>query len=410
MTNWHLPKEFNDKFCTRESVSSDNASLLWNRYYKHIDKGHNDKGWKNEVFTLLKGISQTAHNVDNYMNIFKFYYETESAHIVYKTASLTSRLLTGIGYSHPSEVSIYLSFINGIPIIPGSVIKGSLRSYYLKKQYNLITQGISSDGFEEIIFLENILEDNISNDQLPRPQNSIQRSIINYIQSDNSFEEFKISFHNIFGHKEAAGKVMFMDAFPDTFNFSQDIMTPHYSEYYQGREFPQDRLTVNPIKYLVIDNAIYNFWLINRTSRIGNNTLHELLFEMLQNQGLGAKTSNGYGRFKDAPSYHDTFKNYCTEVDRSLEEEYESHLSILKQLENKLDKKIEKNAIQELFNKFKEYINESPSEFPIEDRKIIAKKFLSLYQNEVLFNKKERRKQKQKDRESIIQRILDNKE
>jgi len=67
------------------------------------------------------------------------------------------------------------------------------------------------------------------------------------------------SHQPIFGPRGAAspsvGSVIFLDAIPiDPVQLKLDVMTPHYGPYYQGNEPPADWHNPVPVPFLVVDS------------------------------------------------------------------------------------------------------------------------------------------------------------
>src|SRR5439155_21782904 len=118
-----------------------------------------------------------------------------------------------------------LQHLYGIPIIPGSALKGLARSYaatedkevYIKKGDKLVPS-----------------------EELDCDHRDIKR---------------------IFGTEEKAGSIIFFDAFPKDgqAHFELDIMNPHYPEYYQGDKPPANNQNPIPIPFLTIAHTPFTF-------------------------------------------------------------------------------------------------------------------------------------------------------
>ena len=100
--------------------------------------------------------------------------------------------------------------------------------------------------------------------------------------------------------------VTFLDAFPgEPPRFKVDIMNPHYPEYYSGDKFPTDWQNPNPITFLTVEKAHYNFSILLKKSKYRDGDCDRLLKyakesleSALKELGVGAKTAVGYGYFK----------------------------------------------------------------------------------------------------------------
>ena len=168
------------------------------------------------------------------------------------------RLIIGLGNESVYETSMTLHHIYGIPYIPGSAIKGVTRSYVITTQFNS----------KETIALE-----------------------------DKQFVE-------IFGDQEHQGKVIFFEAFPtETPKIEPDIMNCHYDKYYQGSKTPPaDYLSPNPIFFLTVKDATFEFYLGMKAKHYNEDKdlfgkAKDWLEKALTTHGIGAKTSVGYGYF-----------------------------------------------------------------------------------------------------------------
>ena len=100
--------------------------------------------------------------------------------------------------------------------------------------------------------------------------------------------------------------MIFFDAFPvKEATISVDIMNPHYSNYYSGKEAPVDYNNPVPIHFLVVENTKFEFHIGIRKSQNDKEEVlvkeilqpaEKFLEESLKMVGIGAKTSAGYGR------------------------------------------------------------------------------------------------------------------
>ncbi len=95
---------------------------------------------------------------------------------------------------------------------------------------------------------------------------------------------------------------MFLDAFPEEDpKIGLDIMNPHYPKYYSDNEAPSDWQNPVPINFLTVENATFNFALaLNKKEKDRKllDTAVNWLKKAIQEHGVGAKTSVGYGYFK----------------------------------------------------------------------------------------------------------------
>jgi CRISPR-associated protein Cmr6 len=195
--------------------------------------------------------------------------------------SISWRLVIGLGASHPQETSMTLHHIYGIPYIPGSAIKGVTRHWAVLK-------------FAE---KKNKTEDMEFEKDIEKVSNALEKG------EDLELEVEKITFKDlieIFGTQEKQGKVIFFDAYPfEEIRLKIDVMNPHYPKYYLEGQPPADWQTPVPIKFLTVENTKFQFYLASKEQTLVEKA-RSLLLETIQNYGIGAKTSLGYGIFINA--------------------------------------------------------------------------------------------------------------
>lgn len=159
------------------------------------------------------------------------------------------RFVVGLGAAHVLETGITLHRLFGLPIIPGSALKGAA------KAYAQLVEGRTDDDPELVA---------------------------------------------VFGTTEQAGSVIFFDAIPlEVPKFQLDIMNPHYPNYYrtQGQNPPADWESPNPVFFLTVTEKPYRFAIAARSEQ-GNRLLdlaEKWLKGALTELGIGAKTSSDYG-------------------------------------------------------------------------------------------------------------------
>lgn len=181
------------------------------------------------------------------------------------------RLIVGLGNESVYETSMTLHHIYGIPYIPGSAVKGVLRSYMITENF---------DSYE---------------------QKALQ---------DKEFCDFFGCPKESYYKEERQGKVIFFDAFPtEPPTIEPDIMNPHYGDYYSDKKDssgnpipPADYLSPNPIFFLTVKGAEFDFYLGMKPKYYSEDKVllgkaEEWLKEALTTHGIGAKTAVGYGYF-----------------------------------------------------------------------------------------------------------------
>ena len=166
------------------------------------------------------------------------------------------RFVVGLGGGSVLETSMTLHRLYGIPIIPGSALKGVARAY-----------------------AETALDEKPDDDEVVK----------------------------IFGKPPQAtplqtGEIIFFDAIPCTRPiFKLDIMNPHYPDYYQGNDPPADWQNPRPIYFLTVEATEFLFAVAARRDE-GKDYVEKAktwLEKGLAELGIGAKTAAGYGYFEE---------------------------------------------------------------------------------------------------------------
>ncbi|MCB9282940.1 MAG: type III-B CRISPR module RAMP protein Cmr6 [Lewinellaceae bacterium] len=230
-----------------------------------------------------------------------------------KRLAIDNRLIAGLGGASVFETSMTLHHIYGIPYLPGSSIKGLVRSW---------------------IIINCFLPGQQSKEEGKRGKEAEKAAMKNVL------------FAYIFGtdtegpeKKAHRGKVIFFDAYPQSPPVIEtDVMNVHYPKYYGGQgKPPADHDSPNPIHFLTISKCDANrqplefsFALATRenpgitdgTLKNGMEALckkdgdwrkglsaestildvaHYWLHSALTSHGIGAKTAVGYGYFHQHP-------------------------------------------------------------------------------------------------------------
>jgi CRISPR-associated protein Cmr6 len=163
------------------------------------------------------------------------------------------RLIVGLGAENVLETGITLHHTYGVPMIPGSALKG-LAAHYCDRE-------LGSD-----------------------------------FRKGNSYHQ------TIFGTTEDSGHVVFHDAWicPGSKGLVRDVMTPHHGKYYLTPEAnaPTDFDDPNPVTFLSVTGK-FRLAVSCQNQEWADFTL-KLLKAALKDWGIGGKTSSGYGRMDTA--------------------------------------------------------------------------------------------------------------
>lgn len=166
------------------------------------------------------------------------------------------RLLVGLGGENVLETGITLHHTYGMPVIPGSALKG-LATHYCSREWGLHNQELREGG---------------------------------------------VHYRTIFGTTEDSGHVIFHDSWvcPGSKGLVMDVLTPHHGDYYSGKSgaAPTDFDDPNPVAFL---SVVGRFRLaVSCQDRAWADFTLRLLKSALKEWGVGGKTNSGYGRM-DAP-------------------------------------------------------------------------------------------------------------
>jgi CRISPR-associated protein Cmr6 len=169
-------------------------------------------------------------------------------------AKPTWRFVVGLGGASVLETGMTLHHLYGIPIIPGSALKGLARAY-----------AETAEG--------------------KTPNDPTVVAVFGKPPRSTPLE---------------SGEIIFFDAIPvSPLRFKLDVMTSHFQKYYQGNEPPADWQDPNPIYFLTVQNTKFLFAVAARRKESKDyvSTAMNWLKKGLEELGIGAKTAAGYGYF-----------------------------------------------------------------------------------------------------------------
>ncbi|KAF2956647.1 hypothetical protein AS160_04435 [Marinitoga sp. 38H-ov] len=151
--------------------------------------------------------------------------------------------LIGAGIPSIDEVGFYWSRNLGLPIIPGTTLKGAFRKFLELKNSTFID--------------------------------------------------------SIFGKEDNKGDAIFLDTIPiDNIELGKEFQAPHFQNYYSKNKAPNDIYNPVPINYLSVFKGKFRLdIIIEKNNDEIFKEIESNIKEFLEFYGLGAKTSMGYGRF-----------------------------------------------------------------------------------------------------------------
>lgn len=248
--------------------SPTNASLWLNKYIRE-QKGDGQESTAKQ--DLVNRVSQIE-----VPDIYKYFYQdmwlksletSGDKYFEKRFIEISGRMIIGLGAESVLETSITLHRTYGVPYIPGSALKGLAASYAHRSM---------GEGWNK--------------------------------EKKNKDKNKKIGeAHKLmFGSQDSAGYVIFHDALyvPNSYGktpLRPDILTVHHQKYYEGKgNAPADWDSPVPIPLLSAQGQ----YLLAVSANSGNvefdKKIAELAVEVLKlalrDEGIGAKTSSGYGR------------------------------------------------------------------------------------------------------------------
>ncbi|MGI6387349.1 MAG: type III-B CRISPR module RAMP protein Cmr6 [Desulfomonilia bacterium] len=274
--------------------NSTNYGLYFNKYVAIDDSRFEVRDnartiWKDRYDACMKSVGgkQTRQHLNNRhlsQHGFCRMWEQKGWLTIILHAKLVSPMILGLGENHPGETGMLFDRNLGIPYIPASSIKGVVRLAHivclLKNEHGIwLDMNTLRDRFD-------LFEDK-------------DRQV--FLK-----ENEKTRIPHLFGQTEeepsTKGAVIFLDAYPiDIPPLKIDIMNPHYTDYYNGKRSPTEDQNPNPLKFLAVDEGVeFVFRAIVKPLEHYKDTQTELAAayrQALVQEGIGAKTALGYGRF-----------------------------------------------------------------------------------------------------------------
>ncbi|SHE66680.1 type III-B CRISPR module RAMP protein Cmr6 [Vibrio gazogenes] len=201
---------------------------------------------------------------------------------VIRTMTCSWRFVNGLSIPHLLGVNLLWHPTLGIPYLPGSALKGILKSFLTDIYADEDTASANDPAFTEMM----------------------QRVFGREVVSDREVAEAV--------QEQQAGDYIFFDALPTKkMKFVVDIMTPHFRDWYtQGNQSPgQLNNTPNdwhdpvPISFLALEDFDLQLTVVPRPGAqiVDSDELKfimDMLCHALSHQGAGAKTALGYGYFQ----------------------------------------------------------------------------------------------------------------
>lgn len=212
--------------------------------------------------------------------------------------TLASRLLIGHGNASAIDVGLTVHHTWGVPVIPGSALKG-LVAHYIDATYgptDASQKPWEQQGDERV--RADYQGVTWNRRRIERGPGVVYRALFGApdAREDATMRE------NGFEAGAAAGLVTFHDALyvpgssTDDRPFSADVLTVHQKDYYDssGQSAPNDYDSPNPVAFLTVRPKCRLLLALSGPSE-WTELAARLLADALNNWGVGGKTSAGYG-------------------------------------------------------------------------------------------------------------------
>ncbi len=272
----------------RRQDRGQHAGLLLQRYLCESATG--DEGKPEEKRALLQAAIHAAANPEMralYAKAFDRWSCSLPADPKPLDLQTVGRVIVGLGSENVLEAGITLQHTYGLPVIPGSALKG-LSAHYCDRVWGRIDSRFAK----------------------PTPANDEQYR--KWIQGKGSKPED--NFHRLlFGTTDDSGCITFHDAWwvpdSDPHPLRLDVMTPHHSAYQHDPGDPRLRAPTDfdsptPVSFLSVSGAfrIAIAWAGPASDQSARWTALalSLLKQALADWGIGGKTSSGYGRLVES--------------------------------------------------------------------------------------------------------------
>jgi len=248
----------------RRATHGQHPGLLLQRYL--CENATGEGGSPEEKRAILQAAINAAANPE-VRELYKIALERWQKSLPELTAAndleTVGRLIVGLGTENVLETGITLHHTYGMPILPGSALKG-LAAHYCDQVW-----GASEENFKR-----------------GRPYHQL-----------------------LFGTTDDSGCIIFHDGWfvadSEQEPLKLDVMTPHHPRWLDGSVPPTDFDSPTPVPFLSVAGKFYVAvsWCgpTSDKSRNWTELSLSLVADALHNWGIGGKTTSGYGRLAVPP-------------------------------------------------------------------------------------------------------------
>lgn len=243
--------------------------MFYKKYYKDIENNN----WERNIRSINTKILE--RRLSNHSNIFLIGDENK---IDLKT--IYPGVLIGSGYQHETgaegefKLGFYFDHTTGFPIIPGSSVKGLLRSAFPGKA--------KSNKNEKEKYIIEILQKKMNDNDAIIDVAALENQIFEGIQNGHRIPVYK--------------RDIFFEAYPyESLNDRQKFLSDDYITHHEN-----PLKNPNPVKFLKILSNVkfrFQFKLNDFDKGITAEKKKELFEQIIIDLGVGAKTNVGYGQF-----------------------------------------------------------------------------------------------------------------
>ncbi len=231
------------------------------------------------------------------------------------TGEVQWRLAVGLGIEHALENGCALHRVLGFPYLPGSSVKGLCRGWRLATWADgwgvPRAEGEENSPFHryEALAMEPDPENDGARERAEKAYAELREKAPGLPDTWAAFREATAPARAVFGSAGAAGRVRFLDAYPEKTLVGDEpilcleIVNPHYSDYYatEGGVAPSDWLSPVPSSFLAVRKGTRFGFVLYGTDRALVEEAAGWLRQALEEWGIGAKTSAGYGALTALP-------------------------------------------------------------------------------------------------------------
>ncbi|RLB95067.1 MAG: type III-B CRISPR module RAMP protein Cmr6 [Deltaproteobacteria bacterium] len=280
-----------------DGIHNANFGLVFNKWLEIEDRGNNKFKTKihNDRQPLVKQYGHCAPRNGLAMEVLRKRHVQQSNcceamkkagyTVLVFEAALVSPFISGLGMTHPTETGMVLDWDSGLPYVPAPSQKGVLRLAYVLDTIRHDPDQAKEENGEHVWY---------EDDEF--------RTLFGYT-ADRDRDDGLV------------GRIVVLDAHPlEVPALAEDILNPHYPDYYgkktrNGQQVgPTEDQNPIPVKFLVMRPGIrFVFRVLLRYPLAGDpvkdteklvGLVRDAMHTSLEEEGLGAKTALGYGRFR----------------------------------------------------------------------------------------------------------------